>query len=63
MSDPKKVNLENKLEVCDVCGYTGGFHVILERTPECGPDEVRVRLKCPSCAQVFDLKLFMSIRQ
>jgi hypothetical protein len=62
MSEIKEVTLENKFEVCDACGYTGGFHVIFERTSECEANEVRVRLKCPSCAQVFDLNLYMTIR-
>jgi len=62
MNDPKQVTFKDRFEVCNVCGYTGGFHVIFERTPDCGPNEVRVRLKCPGCAQVFELNLCMTIR-
>jgi hypothetical protein len=58
MSETKAVKLVDRFEVCDVCGYEGGFHIILERMDPEGVNNVRFRLKCPSCAQVFDLDLF-----
>jgi len=62
MKAEKKVVLEDRFEVCDACGYEGGFHVIFERTPGAAPNQVHVRLKCPNCAQVFDLNVYMIIR-
>jgi hypothetical protein len=52
--------LVDVMEVCDVCGYDGGFHMLLERIKDGPPNDVHVRLKCPSCHQVYDVALMVS---
>ena len=59
MSDEKKMALdaEKKFEVCPDCGYEGGFHILLEKVTTSGSENVKIRLKCPSCSKVYDFNL------
>jgi uncharacterized Zn finger protein len=59
MTKSQKIALEKKFEVCPECGYEGGFHVIFRKrkTPR-----VKMNLKCPSCAAVYDLDLVLELK-
>ena len=63
MPKVKEVNFEERFEVCPACGYKDGFHIILIKEPTAGPSEIKFQLKCPSCAQIYDLNLYCSIKQ
>jgi hypothetical protein len=49
-------------EHCEVCDYKGSFHVLLERVAARGANNVKLRLKCPNCAQVYDVGLFATLK-
>ncbi len=56
----KQLPLGGELSVCAACDYDGGFHIILKRVTTTRGGCVRMLLKCPSCAQVYDLDLVVS---
>jgi hypothetical protein len=58
----KKKDIAGKFEHCESCDYTGSFHVFIERIATKGANNAKVRLKCPSCEQVYDVNLFCTIK-
>lgn len=63
MSKVKKVNFEERFEVCPECGYKDGFHIILIKESTAHSSEMKFQLKCPNCAQIYDLNLYCNIKQ
>jgi uncharacterized protein with PIN domain len=61
-----KVEIRRKVatsfEKCEVCEYTGSFHVLLERVSAKRANNVKLRLKCPNCRQVYDVGLFATLK-
>ena len=55
-------NVETVFEHCETCDYKGGFHVLLERVPSRSVNNVKLRLKCPNCAQVYDVGLYATLK-
>lgn len=45
--------LEDEFRVCPVCGYSDGFHTMLQK------DKIREVVRwlfiCPSCHEIFDI--------
>ena len=62
MSKEKKVSFEERFDACPACGYKDGFHIILVKEPTAPSSEMKFQLKCPSCAQIYDLNLYCSIK-
>jgi hypothetical protein len=58
MTETKKVDFKEQFETCPDCGYENGFHMILIKDPHARPSEMKFQLKCPSCAQIYDLSLY-----
>ena len=52
--------LGGEFSVCAACDYDGGFHIILKRVATTREGSVRMLLKCPSCAHVYDLDLVVT---
>jgi hypothetical protein len=63
MAKVQKTSFEERFEVCPACGYKDGFHIILIKEPTTPSLEMKFQLKCPSCAQIYDLNLYCSIKQ
>ena len=57
-----KRTVETVFEHCEACEYKGGFHVLLERVASKGAHNVKLRLKCPNCAQVYDVGLYATLK-
>jgi transcription elongation factor Elf1 len=57
MAETKKVDLKDRFETCPDCGYENGFHMILIKDPHA------FQLECPSCAQIYDLNLYCTLKQ
>jgi len=51
----QKTTLGDSFETCPNCDYDDGFHVLLERRDDVGGTDMRIHLKCPSCATTYDL--------
>ena len=58
-SEEKRIDVTSVFEVCETCGYTGGFHLLVERLNSEG--KVKLRLKCPNCGQVYDVGLAATV--
>ena len=54
--------VETVFEHCDACEYKGSFHVLLERVSSKSANNVKLRLKCPNCAQVYDVGLYATLK-
>ena len=63
MSQVKKATFEERFETCPACGYKDGFHIILFKESTASSSEMKFQLKCPSCAQIYDLNLYCSTKQ
>jgi hypothetical protein len=63
MSKVKKVELKERFETCPECGYENGFHIILINASKPSASQVKFQLKCPSCAQTYDLNLYCTIKR
>jgi hypothetical protein len=59
MVRPQKIALEKKFEVCPECKYEGGFHVVFMKRKA---PLVKMNLKCPSCAAVYDLGIVLELK-
>jgi len=55
----KKVKLEDEFKNCPTCGYRDGFHSMYKRMN----NNIRVFSICPSCHDVFDLNLSLTIAE
>ncbi len=49
----KKVKLGDEFKNCPTCGYRDGFHSMYKRVN----GDIQVFSICPSCHDIFDLKL------
>jgi predicted RNA-binding Zn-ribbon protein involved in translation (DUF1610 family) len=63
MATIKKVEIQERFEVCPECGYENGFHILLIKDSKAHPSEMKFQLKCPSCAQIYDLNPYCTIKQ
>jgi hypothetical protein len=63
MQKVKKIKIKDRFEVCPACGYENGFHIILINDSKARSSVMNFQLKCPNCAQTYDLKLSCNIRQ
>ncbi len=63
MTESKKVDFKERFETCPDCGYENGFHMILIKDPHARLSEMKFQLKCPSCAQIYDLNLYCTLKQ
>jgi hypothetical protein len=54
--------VKTSFEHCEACEYKGSFHVLLERVSSRGTNNVKLRLKCPNCAQVYDVGLYATLK-
>jgi len=54
--------VETVFEHCEACDYKGSFHVRLERVSAKGTNNVKLRLKCPNCSQVYDVGLYATLK-
>ncbi len=57
-----KRRVEPVFEHCSECEYKGSFHVLLQRVSGQGPCNVKLRLKCPNCEQVYDVGLHAALK-
>ena len=62
MSTVEKREIKERFEICPACGYENGFHMILVNDSPAQPSEMKFQLKCPSCAQVYDLNLYCTVK-
>jgi hypothetical protein len=63
VAEVKKVGFKERFETCPDCGYENGFHMILIEDPHARSSEIKFQLKCPSCAQIYDLNLYCSVKR
>jgi len=63
MTTVKKVEIKERFEVCPECGYENGFHMILLNDYQARRSAMKFQLKCPSCAQIYDLNLYCTVKQ
>jgi len=63
MQKVKKITIKQRFEECPACGYENGFHIILINDSKTPSSVMNFQLKCPSCAQIYDLKLSCNITQ
>ena len=53
--DEIRKTVRSTFDTCDECGYKKGFHIFVE--PIKFSDKVALKLKCPNCAQTYDIGL------
>ncbi len=58
----KKKAVVGTFEHCESCDYKGSFHVFIERIGAKNVNNAKIRLKCPSCEQVYDANLYCTIK-
>ena len=57
---PTRIKLKETFAVCPECGYTDGFHVVIQ------PREkrlIKIYLKCPSCSAQFDPDVILELKK
>ncbi len=51
----KRLPVGDAVEQCHECGYTGGFHVVVERRSQTSDTNALLLLRCPGCHATFDI--------
>ena len=60
--DVEKVVVEEVFKECPKCGYKDGFHIMLERMKTDPEDKMlSIKMICPSCRQIYDAGLKLSM--
>ena len=62
MSVVKKIKMKDRFEICPGCGYENGFHIILVDESKTGRSSMKIQLKCPSCARIYDLDIYCTAK-
>jgi hypothetical protein len=62
MNTVKKIKIKDRFEVCPGYGYENGFHIIMINESKARSSAMKFQLKCPSCAQTYDLNLYCTVK-